>query len=65
MNAKDIETLLNVADLANQWPRLSHLRDAALKELEAAKLETESTIQNVAKPAQPYVPRSMAGGKSG
>jgi hypothetical protein len=61
MNAKDIETLLNVADLANQWPRLSHLRDAALKELEAAKLEAEAQVQ---KPAQPYVPRSV-GAKNG
>jgi hypothetical protein len=59
MTPKDVETLLNVADLANQWPRLSHLRDAALKELEGAKLE----VAEPPKPAaQPYVPRSIPRG---
>jgi len=47
MNFKTIESLLNIASMANRWPRLAHIRDAALKELELAHLSTVETITPV------------------
>jgi hypothetical protein len=47
MNFKTIESLLNIASMANRWPRLAHIRDAALKELEMSHLSTVETITPV------------------
>jgi hypothetical protein len=47
MNTKQIAELLDIAERANKWPALWHLRDAALKELESAYLSTVETIQPV------------------
>jgi hypothetical protein len=38
MTPKLVETLLNIASESNRWPRLKHLRDEALQELESAHL---------------------------
>jgi hypothetical protein len=44
MNIRAIRDLLEIASEANRWPRLKHLRDEALAELEAAHLSTVETI---------------------
>jgi hypothetical protein len=44
MNIRAIRDLLEIASEANRWPRLKHLRDAALAELEAAHLSTVESI---------------------
>jgi hypothetical protein len=44
MNIRAIRDLLEIASEANRWPRLKHLRDEALRELEAAHLSTVETI---------------------
>jgi hypothetical protein len=44
MKPRLIRDLLEIASEANRWPRLKHLRDEALRELEAAHLSTVETI---------------------
>jgi hypothetical protein len=44
MTPQLIRTLLAIAKETNAWPTLHHLRNAALKELEAAHL---STIEHI------------------
>jgi hypothetical protein len=44
MNSRTIRDLLLIASEANRWPRLKHLRDEALRELEAAHLSTVDHI---------------------
>jgi hypothetical protein len=44
MNTRLIRDLLEIASEANRWPRLKHLRDEALRELESAHLSTVETI---------------------
>jgi hypothetical protein len=44
MTPRLIRDLLEIAREANHWPRLKHLRDEALRELEAAHVSTVETI---------------------
>ena len=39
MDWEKIAGLLHIADLSRKWPKLQHIHDAAMKELEAAKVE--------------------------
>jgi len=48
MTPRMVETLLRIASESNRWPRLKHLRDEALRELEAAHLSTVDHIIPVA-----------------
>ena len=47
MTPRLIRDLLEIAREANHWPRLKHLRDEALRELESAHVSTIETIQPV------------------
>jgi len=47
VNAKLIRDLLQIAREANHWPRLKHLRDEALRELELAHVSAVETITPV------------------
>jgi hypothetical protein len=44
MNYRTIESLLNIVRESNRHPKLRHLRDAALRELELARLSAVETI---------------------
>jgi hypothetical protein len=44
MTPRLIRDLLAIASEANRWPRLKHLRDEALRELEAAHLNCVEQI---------------------
>lgn len=47
MNTRTIRDLLLIASEANRWPRLKHIRDEALRELEQAHLSTVDYIQPI------------------
>ena len=38
MSPKEVQTLLDIAQMANNWPTLHHLRDAAVEQLKGARL---------------------------
>jgi len=48
MTPRMIQMLLSIASEANRWPRLKHLREEALRELEIAHLSVIDHIVPVA-----------------
>lgn len=57
MKADEVLTLLEICDLAKQWPNLKHIHDAAMKQLSEGKLgEEEETKKEPEKVLIPKLP---------